>query len=652
MTYEQLIAYIDGLYADGSLSEEDYNKIILYILANGNLENSPRDLIQIRRGLEENLPNLAQGELAFTLDTMKFFVGGSNGNVNMPSINSVELAVNLAFMQGLGNGINDDAIAFRKAINELKEKGGGTLYLPPNKTLLFKSTIDKMELYNGYYAVELFSNIRIKGYNTTIKFDNGYSNKIEYGLSSGGNGFIAHNQENIEIDGINFDYNGENNLQPSSPLRTFYGFVFVGGQNVTIKNCSFLNNPGNNTILFKRKNLQGVNQPKHLKANIINCLIKSFGADVQGNTNKLDSSAIYSEWEYTYYNNVSIINNNSPSKGLGGIEIHASHQTIENCYIEKCYPAIYIVNDYTNQITIKQIVKNNTIIKCHGGVTFWNLGDIAESEIKDNIINIEKSPFLTANPSGIYQFSNAPVWTKISDSVIKNNTIYEFDSLVRNSNLLTGIDLTTLKNVEIKDNIIRNLSGYGIAILGNTRLKNTLKLENNLIEECFMNEENSSRAYVLFNITSFEAELNILKNTFKNSNALNRYAFNFSWDTPENVITSVKNNVFTSILKAIGSRVSDVKIVPFKDFATTLLGYYSDEEGILTQWTRVNVPTANVNATFNFPVAFKNDKISIQLTNALDNLNNVTLISYTNTSFTIKSNGANVNFHVRAIGEI
>jgi hypothetical protein len=39
--------------------------------------------IQIRRGKEENLPNLANGELAFTTDTQKVFIGTPTGNVSV-----------------------------------------------------------------------------------------------------------------------------------------------------------------------------------------------------------------------------------------------------------------------------------------------------------------------------------------------------------------------------------------------------------------------------------------------------------------------------------------------------------------------------------------------------------------------------------------
>lgn len=81
LNYDTLTAYIDGLYADGSLSAEDYQKIINFIYAEGELSSTARDLIQIRRGMQADLPQLAQGELGFTLDTEELYVGGTAGNV-------------------------------------------------------------------------------------------------------------------------------------------------------------------------------------------------------------------------------------------------------------------------------------------------------------------------------------------------------------------------------------------------------------------------------------------------------------------------------------------------------------------------------------------------------------------------------------------
>jgi hypothetical protein len=83
LTYDSLTAFINGLNTDGGLTAADYNQIILYILANGDLANSPRDLMQIRRGNLADLPTLAQGELALCLDTEEVFVGGSSANIKV-----------------------------------------------------------------------------------------------------------------------------------------------------------------------------------------------------------------------------------------------------------------------------------------------------------------------------------------------------------------------------------------------------------------------------------------------------------------------------------------------------------------------------------------------------------------------------------------
>ena len=88
-TKAQLDAYIQGLYDDdGQLSEADNQLIINYILSNGNPELNPRDLIQIRRGDEADLPTLAQGEQAITLDTEVYVIGGLNGNIKIPTRNT------------------------------------------------------------------------------------------------------------------------------------------------------------------------------------------------------------------------------------------------------------------------------------------------------------------------------------------------------------------------------------------------------------------------------------------------------------------------------------------------------------------------------------------------------------------------------------
>lgn len=118
-TKEQLDAYIQALYDDdGKLSNADYQLIVNYILSNGDPSTNPRDLIQIRRGNEKELPLLAQGEQAFTLDTEKFFIGGLTRNIEIGDKN-----IKTPKQFGcIGDGVADDTNAMQLCLDS-----GGTI---------------------------------------------------------------------------------------------------------------------------------------------------------------------------------------------------------------------------------------------------------------------------------------------------------------------------------------------------------------------------------------------------------------------------------------------------------------------------------------------------------------------------------------------
>lgn len=134
-TKEQLDAYIQALYDDdGQLSSADYQLIINYILSNGEPETDPRDLIQIRRGDFADLPTLAQGEMAYTLDSEDLYIGGLNGNTRF---NKSEV-VSIKSFGAVGDGVADDTSAMQAAFDS-----GKNIILEHGKTYLtYDLTID------------------------------------------------------------------------------------------------------------------------------------------------------------------------------------------------------------------------------------------------------------------------------------------------------------------------------------------------------------------------------------------------------------------------------------------------------------------------------------------------------------------------------
>lgn len=235
LDYNTLKAYIDGLYADGSLSEQDYNDIIVYILANGDVQNAPRDLIQIRRGNESDVPNLAQGEMGFSLDTEKIFVGGLNGNVEflknteifhiVDDINNIPSGVtHVVFQQGK---IYETNIPINIPTSVKFINGNGA------KIVYDKVQVDEEGMAQSCFNIDGCDNLTIE--NLKIEyvglFDLGYS----YAGLICGIRILNSNDifvDNVEVSG--FNYTGL--IVAGEKTTTSYC------NNVTINNCNFHHN--------------------------------------------------------------------------------------------------------------------------------------------------------------------------------------------------------------------------------------------------------------------------------------------------------------------------------------------------------------------------------------------------------------------------
>ncbi|MFW6008806.1 MAG: glycosyl hydrolase family 28-related protein [archaeon] len=67
--------------------------------------------IRFKRGLKEDIPNLAEGEPGFCTDTKEFFMGSDQGNINFKNI------INVKDFGAIGDGINDDTESIKKAFS-------------------------------------------------------------------------------------------------------------------------------------------------------------------------------------------------------------------------------------------------------------------------------------------------------------------------------------------------------------------------------------------------------------------------------------------------------------------------------------------------------------------------------------------------------
>ena len=243
-----------------------------------------RDLIQIRRGNEVDLPSLAQGELGYTLDTKELFVGGLSGN----EIIGKDLSLLPIFIKPSGG---DDTTIIQNALidadNSIAKKliftsgeysydtSLGSLDIPSNLTLVFeKDAIIKP--INGLFFINTTSknNITLIGGKIEgegayvsgehlIKFNNctniiikemeiEKSGAIGLKLFNCSDCFININSHNNyfygaeDEEGVNnlwfyckFNNNGDTGVETSTTGR---GLVIWKGDHIKVDNCEIKNN--------------------------------------------------------------------------------------------------------------------------------------------------------------------------------------------------------------------------------------------------------------------------------------------------------------------------------------------------------------------------------------------------------------------------
>jgi hypothetical protein len=581
MTYEQLIAYIDGLYADGSLSEEDYNKIILYILANGNLENSPRDLIQIRRGSEKNLPNLAQGELAITLDTELFYVGGLNGNIETQSKKEMQTERINALYPGnglekiVGDG-SDEGDKIQEILNFAENKNI-TVVFP--KCQMFYFTTKTLKI--GSNTKLDFSGMEIKSPMQTvetggIKPTTIFTNKDK-----------AQGNVNIAIKNaiINGGWTGQGRQEVTSLEKISNTLYFEKVEGLHFENVEFKNHSSNfypgNDILFS---MLGVKDSKNISYK--NCSLNDY--DTEGILHydcqniDLESFSVnsptsgWTPFHAFYCENVTLKNmtmlnyvgggsclnlccNNLlvdglVSKNSRGIDLsneantktfEQKNNTIRNCMIESTEYGIHRP-PYSLQTMLKGLViEGNTIYTTKRGI---RLDDVEGGSIQNNVINVETDSTISTaiiltntqkinvtknkgkSDNFIYvTFDNAKDFMDIiiSDNIFElyplnaRQTGSGFSAGIYFRNAGSSISLSKIKNILISKNIIKNCEDAFIQFVVNNpsmaEIKNIVIKDNMFYGTSFL----CNRGITITHANDLKIESNFMSDLKQNTIALN-----------------------------------------------------------------------------------------------------------------------------------
>lgn len=358
------------------------------------------------------------------------------------------------------NGVDDDALSIRKAINYLNSKNGGTLNLLDNKIYTLSSVEN-----DSFITLKNKCNIIGK---SILKVKNNYG---DFRFM-----FIANeNIDNITLKDFTIDENTTNNPKTNNTgqenyLRTIFRLL---AHNYNIDNMIIENVTINDCIGVWQYEFEG----KCDNISLDNCTI---------NYNDSDTIPSYDRTSIYFGVNKGLIKNcklNGSTNALTGIELHGHNITCENNIITDYKNGFFIVNDKTvpyntENISLK-VCSNNVKTRSTPVMSWLSFENMITNsiEIYDNFLHVIESG------SGIGNYDVLGNGSLLKNYKIYNNTVISdnenIDALKFTSTLNNDF---TINNFEIYDN---TFIGKFKQILNfasnkdNTFKINTLEINNN-----------------------------------------------------------------------------------------------------------------------------------------------------------------------------
>lgn len=364
-----------------------------------------------------------------------------------------------------GNGITDDTRAIQKAINKAAQAKNATVYFPAGTYLISSYTTTPNYLENYCLLLKPFIKIKGVGSKSKIKIANGLFSSPDSNANA--HLFLGRNINDVSFSNLYIDMNGVNNLVPEKVIKNGAAIFAYGGSNIHIQNLTIKNCSGTNMVnIMSRgsglsiKNSQFINGGNYV------------GSKTKLNIHQYDFSFLYSEWENTTIDRC-IMKQENVSLALqdytGAVELHGSNSSLTNSTITGCFPAVYITSSNPGVLN-NVIVRNNKMLQCTDGISFWLVNPMRNININNNVIQLARPRFpLAMNYAIKIPNGNAAEYNAINANAsfihglkIENNTI-KADSM----NVLSGgIMLHSVSNGYIAQNKIQGVNHAGIAMLG------------------------------------------------------------------------------------------------------------------------------------------------------------------------------------------